>query len=101
MRYIRGAKMKTYTVDFTGVRSYWAFYEALIKGLELPDWCGHNAAAIWDMLTAYIDYPATIYLRGTNMLPEDLNGVMNIIKEIFQKLLEEYDCEKFAIKYVN
>ena len=32
--------MKTYFVNFTGVKTYWDFYEALIKGLEFPTGAG-------------------------------------------------------------
>ena len=32
--------MKTYFVNLTGVKTYWDFYEVLIKGLEFPDLCG-------------------------------------------------------------
>ena len=54
--------MKEYTIDFTAVKTVWYFYEAIKKGLELPDWFGKNLDALWDMLTGYIEYPAIIYI---------------------------------------
>lgn len=100
-KYTRGDKMEAYTVDFTGVRTFGAFYEALKKGLDLPDWCGQNPSAIWDMLTGHIDYPATIYLLGTSAISQNLYNEMDIIKKVFNRLLDKYDAEEFIVKIIS
>lgn len=93
--------MKSYTVDFTGVKTYWQFYEALMKGLGLPEWFGKNADALWDMLTGYIEYPATICLYGVNKLPQDLITVRDLVIETFQEASVYYDDERFEIKIMS
>ena len=44
----------------------WAeeFYDIIKKKMELPDYFGCNADALWDMLTGYIDTPCEIVLVG-------------------------------------
>ena len=46
----------------------WAeeFYDIIQKRMELPDWFGKNADALWDMLTGYIETPCEIILVGFN-----------------------------------
>ena len=78
--------MKTYFVNFTGVKTYWDFYEALIKGLEFPDWCGKNTDAIWDLLTGYAEEPAIIRIQGMNRLPKSLSVQVERFKEIIAEL---------------
>jgi len=101
MNSIRGEKMKSFTVDFTGVKTDWQFYEVLIKGLEFPDWCGKNPDAIWDMLTGYMEYPNTIYLHRVNQLPKDLISEGELIIRILKRASEFYDDESFEIMIVS
>ena len=61
--------MKRYEIDLGAVKTYWDFYKALQKGLELPAWCGMNMDAIWDMLTGYYEYPAQIMVTGGGGAP--------------------------------
>ena len=44
----------------------WAeeFYDIIKEKMELPDYFGCNADALWDMLTGYIDTPCEIVLVG-------------------------------------
>ena len=77
--------MKPYIVDFTGVKTYWQLYEAVMKGLDLPEWFGKNADALWDVLTGYIEYPATIYLYGVNKFPKDLVSEREEIIKMFRE----------------
>ena len=46
----------------------WAeeFYDIIQKKMNLPDWFGKNADALWDMLTGYIETPCEIILVGFN-----------------------------------
>lgn len=90
--------MKTFTVDFTGVKTYWEFYTALIKGLGLPDWCGKNPDVIWDMLTGYIECPPIVYLEGINKLHKELNSEKDIIIDVFQEAVKEYGEVEYTLK---
>ena len=46
----------------------WAeeFYDIIQKKMNLPDWFGKNADALWDMLTGHIETPCEITLIGFN-----------------------------------
>jgi ribonuclease inhibitor len=46
----------------------WAeeFYDIIQKKMNLPDWFGKNADALWDMLTGHIETPCEIILIGFN-----------------------------------
>lgn len=90
--------MKTFTVDFTNVKTYDDFYEAFIKGLKLPDWFGKNSDALWDMLTGYIECPATIYLKGLNKLPQSLSRRKELTIEVFQEAADKYGEIEYILK---
>ena len=93
--------MKQFTIDFANVETIFGFYDAIIAGLKLPDWCGKNPSAIWDMLTGHIEYPATIRLHGTAMLPIEYKDEMDLLMKIFQRVEDRYDYIKFAIKIIS
>ncbi len=93
--------MRQFTIDFTGVKTVWYFYEAIIQGLSLPGWCGKNPDAIWDMLTGYVEYPATIYLKGVNKLPKELESEKTIMIKVFQRVLDNFDDKRFTIKIIS
>ena len=82
--------MKEFVIDFKGVKTYLGFYEALIKGLEFPDWCGKNPDAIWDLLTGYMEHPATIYIKGIGSLPKDLEDEADLMMKIFYRAVDWY-----------
>ena len=89
--------MKQFTIDFANVKTYYNFYEAIIKGLQLPDWCGKNPDAIWDMLTGYMEFPATIRMQGIALLPKDLESEMNMLTDMFQEISATYDYTRFTL----
>ena len=93
--------MKQFTINFAGVKTYYNFYEAIIKGLQLPDWCGDNPDAIWDMLTGYMEFPATIRMQGTALVPKDLMGEMDLLMNIFQRVEDIYDEIKYTLKIIS
>ena len=93
--------MKQFTIDFANVKTYFNFYEAIIKGLQLPDWCGDNPDAIWDMLTGYIEFPATIRLHGTSLLPKDLESEMKMFIDMFEEIPETYDYIRFTLEIIS
>ena len=53
-------------MTFTGVKTMWAFHEALQKGLDLPDYYGKNFDALWDCLTSDVILPFKVILKGFN-----------------------------------
>ena len=93
--------MKQFTVDFTGIKTIWYFYEELIKGLEFPAWCGKNLDAIWDLVTGYLEYPAIITFKGIKTLPEDLKDEAKSIINIFNEAMEFYNDERFKIQVID
>lgn len=78
----------------------WAeeFYDIIQKKMNLPDWFGKNADALWEMLTGYIETPCEITLVGFNK--EEINKYNKLVidKILFclKKAQEEYP-EEFKI----
>lgn len=62
----------------------WAeeFYNLIQKRMNLPNWFGKNADALWDMLTGYIKTPCEITLIGFDI---EENNEYN--KQIIDKIL--------------
>ena len=93
--------MEQYTVNFSGVKTMWDFYEALIKGLEFPEWCGKTPDAIWDLLTERVGHPAIMYVYGLKQLPKDLQDEGELISKIFKRTSNYYREGTFIIKYMD
>ena len=56
--------MKKYIFDRNKFKWAEEFYNLIQKEMELPDWFGKNADALWDMLTGYVDTPCEIALKN-------------------------------------
>ena len=93
--------MKQFTINFANVKTLFGFYDAIIAGLELPDWCGKNSSAIWDMLTGYLEYPVTIRIHGASLLPKEYEDEMDLLMKIFQRAEDRYDDIKITIKIIS
>ena len=81
----------------------WAeeYYNIIQKKMDLPDWFGKNADALWDMLTGYIETPCEIILVGFNKKENDYNEhIINLINSCFRDAGVQYP-EKFKITFVN
>lgn len=82
--------MFTCTIDFSKCKTLDDLYDTLYKALEVPDWCGHNLSALWDVLTGFIDPPTDITILGIESLSSELkHRVLKMIK-IFERA-KEYD----------
>ncbi len=67
------------------------FYDIIQKKMELPDWFGKNADALWDMLTGYIEIPCEIILIGFGEEKNNYNKkVLGMIIECFLDAEKEY-----------
>ena len=81
--------MKKYIFDRNEFKWAEEFYDLIQKEMELPDWFGKNADALWDMLTGYIDTPCEIVLQNFTGKENDYN------EEIITKILNcFFDAEK-------
>lgn len=82
--------MRRYEIDFQDCKTYWQLYEAIIKGMQFPDWCGKNPDAIWDFITSNIDTPAVIYLKEFDNLPQNLKEEKMLLLNIFEEAVKWY-----------
>lgn len=81
----------------------WAeeYYNIIQKKMDLPDWFGKNADALWDMLTGYIETPCEIILVGFNKKENDYNErIINLINSCFRDVGAKHP-DKFKITFVN
>lgn len=85
--------MKIYNIYFSGVQTKDEFYEAIIRAMDFPDWCGKNADAIWDMMYPDVEYPAHIFLHGTQELPQNLEYRLDLLLQTFEKARTTYKVE--------
>ncbi len=88
--------MKKYIVDFENATSYNEFYDALIKGLEFPEWCGKNMSAIWDLLTGWLETPALVEIKNSDKIEMSLRVKFNLLIKILKRTEEWYDKGEFT-----
>ncbi len=99
--------MDKFTIDFTNFKespiicdTWDSFYEVIIRDLSLPDWCGRNPDAIWDMLTGYINLPVSICIKGIHKLPENFDHQAKTIIEIFTRACA-FNQSLMFVEYVD
>ena len=99
--------MDKYIIDFTGFdkltdmqNAAEYFYEVIIRALNLPDWCGKNPDALWDMLTGYINLPALICIKGMNELPITLTTHVKTAKDVFSRACE-FNMNFMTVEYID
>ncbi len=76
--------MNKYRVNFEKVNTYYDFYNEIIKGLNLPDWCGQNPDAVLDLLTGYFSTLAEITVTGMENIPVNLLAEWQICKNFYR-----------------
>ncbi len=82
--------MKQYLIDFSGVKNYDDFYNAIIKGMEFPKWCGKNPDAVIDLMTGYVETPGIVQTIGLKKLPKSLNTEVQYFYEVIDIVKTEY-----------
>ncbi len=91
--------MKVYT--FNRKEFKWAeeFYNIIKQKMNLPDWFGNNADALWDMLTGHIETPCEIVFIGFNKEKNEHNkNTMDLIISCFIDAEKEYQ-NKFKVTF--
>ncbi len=86
-----------YTVDFGEVKHYIEIHEVLKRDLELPDYYGGNAYALWDCLTDQL-------LSGTTFIEiHNHEIVMKSYADEWREILKIFKRAKhaYADKYAN
>ena len=82
--------MNQYTIKFENTKTYYDFFECIIKGLNFPSWCGKNSDAIWDLITSDLKLPAIIYIEGSETIHKSLEEKYKQILELFNEAEQWY-----------
>ena len=92
--------MKKYIRNFEKVNTYYDFYNEIIKGLNLPNWCGQNPDAIWDLLTGHFGVPAEITITGIENIPVNLSAEWQLCKKAFEDAEGWFKKHNETIKFI-
>ena len=83
----------------------WAeeFFDIIKNKMELPEWFGKNADALWDMLTGYVETPCEITLIGFDRQENRYNEyTLGLILNVFRDAANHYpDRFKIILKNQN
>lgn len=78
----------------------WAdeYYALIKKKMNLPDWFGNNADALWDMLMGYVSTPCKIILVGFGKVENSYNNdIITLINNCFFDAAKKYP-QKFQVE---
>ena len=81
--------MKTITLDFAEVKTYWEMHECFKKTFRLPDYYGRNIDALWDCLYCCYNEDTTINIKNCAAIPTELQPEVELMKELFRELHEK------------
>lgn len=91
--------MNTITLDFSGIKSYWALHEYFKEVFQLPDYYGRNMDALWDCLRCSFEEDTTIILKNLYFIPKEMYPEIPVIIELFNDL--EREETEVTVKYAN
>ncbi|MBE7028325.1 MAG: barnase inhibitor [Ruminococcaceae bacterium] len=81
--------MKEITIDFTSCKSGKDLHTELKNKLELPNFYGENADALWDCLTGFCETPMRVYIKKSKLELVDVQYPMGLILEVFEDFQKE------------
>ena len=93
--------MNEYYVEFKDIKLPDEFYDALIEGMKLPDWCGKNADAIWDMMTGYMPFDSIVYMKGLDRVPKRYERLVNCLLLMFCDMKKKYGPLSIILKNMD
>lgn len=81
--------METIRLDGRNFTTEEVLHKILKKKLDLPDYYGENADALWDCLTAWVPLPLTVEWEFFEESKQMIGEKTDIILEAFQNVQKE------------
>lgn len=88
--------MNTVTINCASIKNAEQFHEALARGLDFPEWYGHNLDALYDCLTD-IDEETELILNNWHDLEYALKDYSGKALYVFHQACLENDCLKITL----
>lgn len=83
-------ELRRFSLDFSECRYLGEIYAQIKSVLELPQWCGENLDALWDVVTGMMYTPAEVTIIPKVRRKELQEDVKEIIT-VFQEAQDEYN----------
>ena len=80
--------MKTITIDCSGITDPKALHRMLARGLDFPQWYGHNLDALYDCLTD-IREPVFVRLLDWHTAESRLGSYGQTVRRVWEDAAEE------------
>ncbi len=80
--------MDRYFIDLTQVEDRGQLYDRLTDSLPLPEWCGRNLDALYDVFTGEL-HDVRIFFRGSSEAEENLGGYFSMFQTMCQEASEQ------------
>lgn len=86
--------METIQLDGRKFTSKEIMHKILKNKLDLPDYYGENADALWDCLTAWVTLPLTIewefFKDSQNMLGQEADLILGTFQDAQEEMADEF-----------
>ena len=76
-----------YYIDLSEIYDREALYEKLFKILPLPEYCGRNLDALYDVFTGEFS-DCRLFFSGAKLLEENLSGYGSMLRTMCQEAAE-------------
>ena len=85
-------------LDFTGCKYLGEIHKILKERFGFPEYYGENLSALWDCLSYYCtDEDLSVHIKGVGAMPEELQGYMVKVMEVFDDVHEETPNVTFEV----
>jgi len=83
-------------IDGNIIRTEELFHKKLKEVFNFPNYYGENFDALWDMFTAWIEYPLFLVIKNYEPLSENMGDKFNVLI----KVLEQAEIELEGFNYI-
>ena len=80
--------MERFFIDLTQAEDRGQLYDRLTESLPLPEWCGRNLDALYDVFTGEL-HDVRIFFRGESVAEENLARYFSMFKTMSQEAAEQ------------
>ena len=80
---------KKIVLDLQDLPSERALHEYLRERLNIPEYHGHSASALWDAVYLWFEQPTVIEVKNLDKLPAPMKTAGDRVRSVFQRLDRE------------
>lgn len=93
------ARDKRVEIELNDIESTEQLHVRLMKTLSFPDWYGRNWNAFWDAITALVDMPLILRLKGWSEFERRFPRDAKLMSDCLRDMAQQYPAFASRVEY--